>query len=243
MTEDGNISSIGLVTQDIIKVTLNGNVNVSQMENSLRWSIISSDDTQYDTTLHPRDIDRFSMVLDNDNGTVYRNILYLHTPFSLKENVTYTITFDTDTDQYPYSYNGTTGYFVTDKTFGPWNIAPTQDLSGASQAIKVNQHGYSAVGDDRYAYVGYWLGTGGALDIINGSAYTIYRASDNTAVEQGSLTYRGDDSRSGEEVHEIDLGNLSSGEYYIVVDGVGRSYTFRIGGSAFEAFYTAARGL
>ncbi len=126
-----------------------------------------------------------------------------------------------------------------------------ENISGA---IKVNQLGYSIEAGRKYAYLGAWLGTLGALDFsrLDQKLFSICEK------ETGKIVYRGILSRriadpvyktgtpfTGEDVYEINFSNFNKeGEYYIHIPSVGRSYTFTIGENAIgEAFYTHAKGL
>ncbi|MBI2344300.1 MAG: glycoside hydrolase family 9 protein [Deltaproteobacteria bacterium] len=128
-------------------------------------------------------------------------------------------------------------------TFAPWSVTMGQDADGAARAIKINQFGYAGASQVRYAYVGDWLGSGGPLLLSGLLRYDVHHATTHAVVASGMAVDHGWDADSGEWVEAIDLGPLASGSYYLEVDDVGRSLPFRIGGTSFEAFYHAARGL
>ncbi len=126
-----------------------------------------------------------------------------------------------------------------------------ENISGA---IKLNQLGYSTDAGKKYAYVGAWLGTLGALDFsrLDQKLFSICEK------ETGKTAYRGILSRriadpayktgtpfTGEDVYEINFSNFNKeGEYYIHIPTVGKSHTFTIGEDAIgEAFYVHAKGL
>ncbi len=133
-----------------------------------------------------------------------------------------------------------------------WTYDPNQTISWA---LKVDQVGYLADAAEKYAYLGGWLGpNGGALDVaaFDGQPFDLVRESDGQAVYSGAIALRGDESApiggyllSGERVYQLDFSSFSTpGRYYIRVAGVGRSWSFTIGGDAMgEAFYVHARGL
>ena len=108
-----------------------------------------------------------------------------------------------------------------------------------SDAIKVNQVGYLPDAGIRLAYVGKWLGTGGALepavkdfsviDLESGrTAFTGRARLRHRAGEKNEDAYKQD--FSGENVYGLDFSGLKKpGAYCISIPGVGRSYSFRIG--------------
>lgn len=145
---------------------------------------------------------------------------------------------------YRVSYYGGTNTFVFNATN---EICP---------GIKVNQVGYAPQSGRRYAYLGYfagdgvWLGDGvttGTVDYSDNGNVEVRRANDHQLVATITPVERGDayNEFSGERVMDIDLAGVPPGEsYYILLPGVGRSYTFGISSNkVFESFYTFARGL
>ncbi|MGD0744862.1 MAG: glycoside hydrolase family 9 protein [Verrucomicrobiota bacterium] len=118
------------------------------------------------------------------------------------------------------------------------------------ESIKVNQNGYSALAQTRYANLAIWLGTGGAQQ-ISGSlpTYTVFKQFTGEQVASGTLqTFGGGtkDTSSGDYVYRIDLSAVpEGGPYKISVSGYGCSYPFGVGGDfarrleyvAFRAMY------
>ncbi len=99
------------------------------------------------------------------------------------------------------------------------------------ESIKVNQVGYSAGSKVRYANFAVWTGTGGSKKIENGlPAYKVLNTK-NKVVAEGKLAEVGNDASSGDYVYRIDLAKVpEGGPYKIVVDGIGCSYPFGVGG-------------
>ena len=123
-----------------------------------------------------------------------------------------------------------------------------------SDAIKVNQIGYLLDSRIRLAYVGKWLGTGGALDpkvnefsvidLETGEvAYKGKARSRHKAGQKAEGAYKQD--FSGENVYGLDFAALKKpGAYCIQISGIGRSYSFRIGeGVMAEPLFTSIRAL
>lgn len=126
-----------------------------------------------------------------------------------------------------------------------------ENISGA---IKVNQLGYSTDAGRKYAYLGAWLGTLGALDFsrLDQKLFSICEKETGKTVRRGILSrrmadpvYKTGTPFTGEDVYEINFSNFNEkGEYYIYIPSVGRSHTFTIGEDAIgEAFYIHAKGL
>ncbi|KKQ28058.1 MAG: hypothetical protein US42_C0002G0013 [Candidatus Magasanikbacteria bacterium GW2011_GWC2_37_14] len=243
-------NSIGLITNKIAEVIFDGEIDLNFIMNANNWNIISTSDINYKNIVHPTKIDRFSAVLDaedrdyngqNQADVVLRHTLYLTLPKELKNDQNYTVELINPTGK-KYVYNGTIGYFSNEQ-FSSWNLMPGKDLQIA-KAIKINQHGFSLKAKERYAYVGYWLGSGGALILPTQLNYQVYNASSKQLVSSGKSTNLGSDNLSGEILYELDLSDLNEGNYYLEVEGIGRSLVFSVGlDSAFTAFYTAIRGL
>ncbi|MBQ9338457.1 MAG: glycoside hydrolase family 9 protein [Lentisphaeria bacterium] len=119
--------------------------------------------------------------------------------------------------------------------------------------FKINQVGYLPAAR-KYAYLGGWLGTAGPLPLfaLDGTKFQLRDAENGQPVFSGVLRKRPDDPVNasgnpftGEEVLELDFSEVSKpGRYYLSVDGIGRSETFRIGTDTMaECFFIHARGL
>ena len=130
----------------------------------------------------------------------------------------------------------------------------TRRTSSPTPIIRINQVGYMP-GAPKYAYLGAWLGTAGAMPLhreFSGAKFALVDAATGKAVFTGELKARPDDPVNangtpftGEEVLELDFSAFDTpGRYYLAVDNVGRSEEFRIDNDTMaEAFYIHARGL
>ena len=123
-------------------------------------------------------------------------------------------------------------------------------------SIKVNQVGYVPGCTKKYAYLGFWLGSGGAHDFgLEDMTFHLVDAATGATVYTGAMTGRGaaetcsqsgvNYTMTGETVYQMNFGDFASeGEYQVYVPGVGYSWPFKIspdvGG---EMFYTHCRGL
>jgi len=145
-------------------------------------------------------------------------------------------------------------YTVSDE----WGNTKTVKYEGSdhrSWAIKTNQVGYMPDAKAKYAYMGVWLGgSGKAMDLsrFNGKSFDIMNVSASSSdapAFTGTITARPTSTTlirfTGEKVYEMDFSTFNTeGEYYIRVEGLGRSFPFVISQNVMgEAFYIHARGV
>ena len=120
--------------------------------------------------------------------------------------------------------------------------------------FKLNQVGNGVNQKRKYAYIGSWQGSAGALPLKSfaGKKFELRNSSSHRTVFTNILKLRGRDPEyqskipfTGEEVLELDYSAFAvPGKYYFYVDGIGRSMDFAISTDALnEAFYIHARGL
>ena len=112
------------------------------------------------------------------------------------------------------------------------------DQKTVSWAVKVDQTGFLSDAP-KYGYVGTWMGPGGAMDVSGwvGAAFTIRDHASNAVAFTGTVAHRADDGKlsdgtplTGETVLEMDFTALTTqGLYHIQVDGLGCSWSFRVG--------------
>ncbi|MEZ5104419.1 MAG: glycoside hydrolase family 9 protein [Draconibacterium sp.] len=121
-------------------------------------------------------------------------------------------------------YTVETPYGKTDFVFNPEDVF--------CESIKVNQVGYSAGSKVRYANFAVWTGTGGSLKLYGAiPEFSVIEIETGKKVSKGKLFEVGKDASSGDFVYRIDLTSVpEGGPYKIVVDGIGRSYPFGVGG-------------
>ena len=125
------------------------------------------------------------------------------------------------------------------------------DPAAASPVFKVNQVGY-APKVRKYAYLGAWLGPAGALPLkaFAGGPFTVKDARTGAVALSGRLAARPADAVrdgvpfTGEETLEAELTPLKEGEYFLEVEGIGRSRNFKVSGAALaEAWGVHMQGL
>ncbi|MDO4569330.1 MAG: glycoside hydrolase family 9 protein [Planctomycetia bacterium] len=131
------------------------------------------------------------------------------------------------------------------------NVVFSYSESQRSEAIKVNQEGYSPMAGRKYAYLGAWLGPN-----LQKRDYSQWVGKPFFIVDQKERkVYRGEivarnlseeiDKFSGEFVCDLDFSDFNTeGTYQIYVPGVGRSWRFQIHNDAIgKSFYVRARGM
>lgn len=124
-------------------------------------------------------------------------------------------------------YNIVTPYGNTSFTFS--------DTDTFCESIKINQEGYSSGATGNYANFGYYGGSLGSAQLTQPVNYYVVNEQNSATVASGTLSYWGDDTsstayNSGEYVYRIDLSGVpEGGPYYIVVESIGKSYSFGVG--------------
>lgn len=225
------------------------------MLNANYYAITSADDSNYSSAQEPTNVGRVyvpqgperyvpnpwrqpdGLFLDASGAfqSPYNIYLYLEMPTSLVDGDTYTITLD----------NGDTVEFLFDDNYT------------VSRAIKVNQVGYLPDAPKNVAYVGCYLYEHGPLDVSHASTFNVINydtgvtayTSTLTLLESNPTLGTGADVptrlRYGENVYEADFSAMTAtGNFYISIPGVGRSWPFRHHADAYsEVYFTCMRGL
>jgi hypothetical protein len=130
-----------------------------------------------------------------------------------------------------------------------------------SEAIHVNQVGYSPDATEKFGYVYHWMGNKGGLSLtafagkpfylvnlktseIDYSGLLTFRKGKNNA-ETGQANDTPDRNFLGADVYECNFSSFNqSGDYKLVVEGIGSSFPFRIRKDVYrDVYYTAIRGL
>jgi endoglucanase len=121
-------------------------------------------------------------------------------------------------------------FFVSGLAFYPGCLVHATE--NPTLAIKLDQVGYLA-GEPKIALVA-----------SPAKTFEIRRASDGGLVFQGVLSPAATDPLSDDAVQAADFSQLrQAGTYYVYVPGVGKSWTFVIGGNVFKrTYYLAMRG-
>lgn len=141
-----------------------------------------------------------------------------------------------------------------------WKLAV---LPGSrSEAVHVNLLGYVPAAPSKYAYVFHWMGDRGSLDLkpYAGSGFHLIDLDSGRRMFSGTVAFRSPSDRPEThhktdsppdgnflkaDVYECDFSAFAApGRYAVEVEGIGRSFPFRIDPDVYrEAFRTVARGL
>ena len=221
------------IGQEIVKIeTASSNILVVHLESD--W--VNIKETNRPTTYNdfkpetdnwqvngetPLEVGIYSGVIDEKKKIIISNQNY----FPLKMRHKMYLVFPSDFVE-NQSYNITSNYGDYDFTFNQNSIY--------CESIKVNQVGYTANSNVRYANFGIYMGDEGSRILSNLPDFFVKDSLTNSIQLSSQLAYWGDDTgndmvSSGEHVYRIDLSNLNIGKYYVEIEGMGRSHYFGIG--------------
>ncbi|MDD5571758.1 MAG: glycoside hydrolase family 9 protein [Bacteroidales bacterium] len=242
-------------------------LNVTNAGNKNNYNVTSPDDANYSTAIIPSDLGRktkgtdFSWACSNwgtvpffgttgcinpdDSDNTKEHWIYLYLTNAMQKGKTYVVNTGS------LASNGSTWSFV-------FNEAKLR-----SEAVHVNNVGYSTSATLKYGYVYHWLGDKGGLDLTsyNNNAFSIIRISDSTVVYSGNLVFRKSKTTqetgqtntnetpgrnfSGADIYECDFSALNTpGEYVLSVNGIGCSFPFEISCDVFRnVFHYVMKGL
>ncbi|MBW6535320.1 MAG: glycoside hydrolase family 9 protein [Mariniphaga sp.] len=169
--------------------------------------------------------------------------LYIHLPEPLEAGKTYTISTG------DVAGNGS-----------EWELDFTLEKN-RTEAIHVNLIGYDPWAPQKFGYVYHWAGSGGGVDFsaYAGNAFHLIDVNSLEKVFSGTLNFRKSKNNIetlqpndtpeknflGADVYECDFSTFNTpGEYYLAVEGIGRSFSFKIERDIYRhSFYNSVRGL
>lgn len=211
-------------------------------DDAANYTITSSDDTAFKTDVRPiagwRKTKPRDIVLPGA-GYPTRHSIYLKLPAKIQEGKTYSIGIA--------KLNVKEGSLV-------WKA---NLRSVRSDVIHVNQIGYRPDDPIKCAFMSVWLGTGGGCTLPDGMQFSLLEDATGKAVltdkvecvlpADGSekLWTKPPKNYSATSVYRMDFSRLTTpGTYRVFVEGIGCSYPFEIGKSAWEkAFLIQMKGL
>lgn len=247
------ICAVELIRPDILSITLDGGIvgnlddnpekckalgGPDDLQNPDGFTISSKSDKNYQPGIKPVKVGRASYewynCMDSKGrwalviNKIFRHDYFLYLPKPLRSGQKYTITVNKkDSD----------GIFPNTIDF-TYDAAKT-----SSKTIKINQVGYNFVAGKRYAYLGWWAGSGGPVDYSGFKTFSVVDENGGGKVLEGEIKLRAKgDKNSGEDIYEMDISKLKPGKYHIQIPGFARSETFHVGGQrSFELFYQTMR--
>ncbi|MEK7414335.1 MAG: glycoside hydrolase family 9 protein, partial [Planctomycetota bacterium] len=245
--------SLELIRPDLLAVTIDAAVSdgpgldetaAKTLQNPSRFSVVTADTSLQPQ--HPAQVGRQSYLFTTaDIGRFPVNPIFWHVYYlRLAE---------------PLRSGSQISVRVSDLASGLVSALPLtfQPQTMITPTLKVNQAAYCAAASRRYAYLGWWAGDLGAVDFSSFNRFAVIDEKNGTEVLAGAITPRpattdskltpaadGSDPLSGERVFQIDLSPLKPGRYHLLVPGLGRSWSFGVGGDdAWQLARTTLRGL
>jgi hypothetical protein len=226
-----------LISSDVLELML---ITTKPAESSsLQWNFVASDGS-----LSLPSVSQFSVMANGQSRTVQligykRRVLYApQKQYDLRvANYLYLKLTSPIAEGSAVQVRNPSGTLWSDNlsfslTPGPLRYSP---------AIHVNQVGYLPA-SAKIAIVGYYLGTLGELALTNGWPYEIRSTETGRTVLTGTLARKAEvgflyTPAPYQQVFEADLSRLKhSGQYLLVVPGLGASYPFRIDEGVAAAF-------
>jgi endoglucanase len=233
-------------------------LNLDNASKNATYSVISSNDTDFQTILTPSQIGRKSKGMEfvSNSGVPWggssfdprnkpwasEHWIYLFLDRPMKTGMSYTLNTGN------LAVNGNEWTFTFDEKVH------------RSEAVHVNTLGYAPEAP-KFGYVYQWMGDKGNLSLsaYNGKKFWLYRDGEEEPVFQGTLRSRSSSTNPetgqpndtpnrnflGAEVYECDFSQVTApGNYTLVVEDIGGSFPFTIGPDAiWEAYYHGARTL
>jgi hypothetical protein len=233
-------------------------LDVAAASRAATYAISSPDDPAYRKSVRPSDVGRktkgtdFAWFADrwvdgravNDRPDhAAEHWIYLHLPKPLQRGKTYQV--------------GTGELAKNGRT---WKLK-FDERTARSEAVHVNLLGYVPGAPQKYAYVYHWMGDRGGLDLKGyaGRSFEVREAGTGRVAHRGKVafrrratdpeTFQATDTPNanflGADVYECDFSSVTKpGRYFVTVDGIGRSFPFRIDADVYrEAYTTVARAL
>ncbi len=212
-------------------------------ENPANYEVTSPDDPAYATPQRPAAVYRKSIPIDwqlEKNEYPMRHTLFLKMAQKLSPGKTYKISIaelNVKNPEVEFAYD-------------------SRKLR--SDAVHVNQIGYRPDDPAKRAFLSAWLGTGKAFTYPEGLRFSVIDEASGKDVFNGAVELalaadgkteclwdKTPKNHTGTAVYRMDFGDLKTpGRYRVSVEGVGCSYPFEIGPSAWEkAFLVQMRGL
>ncbi|HAH24313.1 MAG TPA: hypothetical protein DCL77_11265, partial [Prolixibacteraceae bacterium] len=232
-------------------------LNTTEAVKPINYLLKSIDDTNYTEGKNPTDIGRktkgteFTWMCQNwANGCVNpgpdhveEHWIYLYLPQPLQSNKTYQLqtgSLANNGSQWTFTFN---------------------EQQQRSEAVHVNQIGYTPGATEKYGYVYHWAGDKGSINLTaySGKNFYLLNLTTKQVAFTGKLTFRKTKTNAETgQVTETPSGNFLAadvyecnfsafkepGDYKLVVEGIGSSFPFRITDDLYrDVFYTSIRGL
>lgn len=233
------------------------NVEAAQLEES--YTLTSSDDPDYQSGVSPTVVYRKTKGTEFVKDVPWNTEKWAFDPTGKPWAAEHWLYLELETPLQPgASYTLQTGALAANGSEWPFTFE-VKNLR--SEAVHTNTIGYLPDAP-KFGYVYHWMGDGGGLDLsaYEGNSFWVYNTDNlEDPVKTGTLQPRklatnAETGRTGDTpfrnflgaaVYDCDFSDLTTtGDYVLVVEGIGRSYPFSVGPEALkDAAYTFGRGL
>jgi len=194
-----------------------------------RYSLWSANDPQFSEPIPAKRVghDRQVVGFDHRRRPLLEHRLHLVFPHSMLPGIAYRL-YASKTGSNTQVSNDIEVVFHSDRVSG---------------SIQINQVGY-APSAPKYAYVGNWLGSDGAMP-VDAERFEVVDIDSGKVVFRGALEPRAiADPWSGNSVHEANFSDVTrDGRYRIRVPGIGVSDVFSIAPDVYDGVYRAVMRL
>ena len=227
------------VTDRILKVELGHAINRERISERLFYTLSSEEDSTFSEGIQPDEVGQLShteRIIPNQReypytGRLWQNTVYLHFAEPLSADKTYILRLNEQ--------------LASGRTELSFNLGQHGLLN---HFVKVNQEGYRPDSQQKWAYVGAWLGTMGTLDMQDLPVTCQVYNEQNEMVVESDLRKRlssreqsegaYDSNWAEEEIFVCDFSELEAkGSYKVVVPGWGHSFTFDIDEHIYDRTY------
>lgn len=248
------ICSVDIIRNDLIEVVIDGGIvgsitdseeahiakalgTIDQLQKPEVFTIRSDSHNAFNKGSQPIEVGRTTEEWHNihdakNRWTLFRHMIYRHRMYlklakALVPGNTYRIEIKRAKPDARFDHH--IDFVYDDNTITP--------------VIKINQMGYSSVAKQRYAYIGWWAGSMGAVPYNELKTFSVISETNQKTVLKGEVKLRAKaDKNSGEDIYEMDISTLKAGRYHIVTPGLARSESFQVGGAGvFESYYHTTR--
>ncbi len=234
------IRSVEVIAPDMLAVTvdpaltklasgpcLSGDAAASTYQKPESFKISSAGDKNYSGGKEPVKVGRDSYEYWNGNigpfpmCTTYWHTFYLRLPSPLISGNTYKV-----------SVAG------IDPSLRREMELSYDDAKTETKVVKVNQVAYAAGAGQRYAYLGWWAGDLGSVDLSSLKKFEVINEKDASIALSGELRRReASHDASGEQLWDMDISRLPRGRYHIRIPGLGISSSFDVGGEGIKRLF------
>ncbi|RLC63469.1 MAG: hypothetical protein DRI48_08435, partial [Chloroflexi bacterium] len=212
----------------IVTVHVDQIAGFGKLKDAACYVVRSQDDPDFRQGVHPVKISRFSKAarcrwISGQQQTYVDHWMHLEMPRPFKLGKTYQVELVggilPESDKLTRSMS-----FSLDETPNP--------------SFKVNQVGYSA-GRKKLVYLSSYLGDGEPVDLEPFKTFEVRDAKTGKKVYEGPIVKVSDrDPQGFDKLYVLDISELDQeGEFYVWVDGLGRSYSFLNGDVAADEMY------